>query len=285
MLRGRGDSSSFDDAELEDAEEESSSDEEDEWEDESRAADRARRERALELGVAAAEQRQKERRRRGTNRFLPVQLQFLMSASNLQDSMLEANNQWLDERKDDKYVLPFCRRSLLFMRQFKYVHLHPKNPLVSCFRDANKLRQVLHQRREVHKLFDLIRCDFGHLGLSHDFSAKASSSPGTKLLRRNVNLLLRDTYLTFEQLLDLDACSQTLQQMKRTLTSHIMSECTICEYQGERCQFTGPTQSGCLFKDKRRDLRRIWRFDVQRAAQCRKCLKRGHRECFAGHQC
>ena len=208
-----------------------------------------------------------------------------MRASSLQDSMLETNNHLLDDCQDNKYVLPFCKRSLLFMRQFKYVYLHPKNPLLSCF-DAtsdNRLRQVLRQRREVHKLFDLVKCSFSHLGLFSGSGAKSSVDSATKLLRSNMNLLLRDTYLTFEQLLDLDACEQTIQQMKQILQDHIMSECTICEYQGERCQFDSPA---CLLKDRRRHEQKIRRFDVLRTAQCRKCLKRGHRECFeANHKC
>ena len=247
---------SFEDAEHEDAEDESSSDDEkDGWEEESsdmEAVRGLRQRETPEVGRVATDQSRKEqRRRRGSSRFLPVQLQFLMRASSLQDSMLETNNPMLDERKDDKYVLPFCKRSLLFMRQFEYVYLHPKNPLLARFdgsASSNRLRHVLQQRREVHKLFDLIKCSFSHLGLFPSSGSKPTSDPATKFLRSNLNLLLKDTYLTFEQLLDLDACESTIQQMKQILLSHIMSECTICEYQGERCQFGDPS---CLFKDRR----------------------------------
>jgi len=137
MLRGRGDSLNFEDVADEDAEEESSSDDEEEGRDQlvgERVQGHRLRQHGQLDGVAnRPDQASKQSQgRRAASRFLPVQLQFIMRAGSLHESMLEANNQIFDENKDNKFVLPFCKKSLLFMRQFKYVYLHPKNPLVAA---------------------------------------------------------------------------------------------------------------------------------------------------------
>ena len=93
------------------------------------------------------------------------------------------------------------------MKKFRYVKVHKNNPILfNKNGEANKLRQILVKRREVHKLFDLVKCNLSYLGWFSPYSKKARPDPTTVFLRRNMHLLLRENYLTFEELLDLEAC-------------------------------------------------------------------------------
>ena len=88
------------------------------------------------------------------------------------------------------------------------------------------------------------------------------------------NLVLRDCYLTFEQLQDLDLLEEKLLEIKALLINHLENECTRCDYVGDKCQF-------CLFSDRKK--KRVIIYDIDQAATCPKCLKVGHRECLSTH--
>ena len=66
-----------------------------------------------------------------------------------------------DAASDSQCCLPMyeshtiCRSSIEFMRLFKYVRVDKRNPMV----ERNEwLREIMVQRRTIHKLFDLIKC-------------------------------------------------------------------------------------------------------------------------------
>jgi hypothetical protein len=126
------------------------------------------------------------------------------------------------------------------MSKFKYVMIHAKNPLAH----NKKLRKILKLRRSVHKLFDQIKCSewdkifvnhssektprskrsrtvvhkAGRIHPMEDFNSKDDTDSlyfgrnYTKIkdLVKYKNLVLRECYLTFEQLKNLDLLEDKL---------------------------------------------------------------------------
>jgi hypothetical protein len=80
--------------------------------------------------------------------------------------------------EENEYHL-VCKRSVAFMRKFKYVHLHKNNPLV---KQNTRLRSIMKLRRVVHKLFDQIKCNIW----DKIFSAEAKKRSRT-LVERTMN--------------------------------------------------------------------------------------------------
>jgi hypothetical protein len=59
----------------------------------------------------------------------------------------------MEDLEDNEFHL-VCKESVKFMSKFKYVFIHPKNPLAH----NQELRKILKLRRQIHKLFDQIKC-------------------------------------------------------------------------------------------------------------------------------
>ena len=108
-----------------------------------------------------------------------------------------------------------CRSSIEFMRMFKYVRVDKRNPMV----ERNEwLREIMLQRREIHKLFDLVKCHswqniFERSGLKSGKRTEEDADLVTPLhgeqegyghqsydVSEFKNLILRDCYFSFEQL-------------------------------------------------------------------------------------
>lgn len=76
------------------------------------------------------------------------------------------------------------------------------------------LRDLLVARRKVHKLFDLIKCN------------KWNSILEINELGDYKNLVLRDCYLSFEQLYNLKNLQQIIEQIYFILLAHIQT-CSV----------------------------------------------------------
>ena len=114
--------------------------------------------------------------------------------------------------------------------------------------------------------------------------AKSSKSSLITLLQENEHLLVRECYLSIAQASDLVSLNDTLDKIRAGLLNHIMSECAICEYEGEACRLA--PNDLCEQKNKGSGLsRRVWRHEVDKVARCPFCQAIGHRQCLADHDC
>ena len=94
----------------------------------------------------------------------------------------------------------------------------------------------------------------------------------TDNLHEYKNLVLRECYLTFYQLSNLDLLELKLNQMKSMLIYHLENDdCRNCDYIGEKCQV-------CTYPEYSKQV--IWVYKLNNYSMCHKCLKKGHPECL-----
>jgi len=82
---------------------------------------------------------------------------------------------------------PVCERAFKFLKTFKFVKIDKRNPILQFRPD---LREALVIRRNVHKLFDLLKCPQWRTVLA----SNEITSTTDQLL------VLRDCYLTFDSI-------------------------------------------------------------------------------------
>mmetsp|Transcript_35315 Transcript_35315/g.34327 ORF Transcript_35315/g.34327 Transcript_35315/m.34327 type:complete len:228 (-) Transcript_35315:176-859(-) len=116
-----------------------------------------------------------------------------------------------------KYTI--CKDAYDFLSKFSYVKIDKCNPLLAY---TDQLKKLMVLRRKVHKVFDLIQCN------------KWVTIFEVNGFQDDKNLILRDCYFSFNQLMDFARLEKALQTLFDILLNHV-SNCYSCYYKGEKC--------------------------------------------------
>ena len=148
-----------------------------------------------------------------------------------------------------------CKPAYDLLRKYTHIKVDKQNPILSF---KPELRRLFVDRRIVHKMFDMIKCD-----------------EWESLIEKNKYkdykfLVLRDCYLTIDMLCEPTILEKILKSYIQLLRNHLL-KCPKCLYQGSRCEI-------CM---DNKNL--IYVFDVSTVAKCKGCYKVGHKHCVRGH--
>lgn len=117
-----------------------------------------------------------------------------------------------------------CLRASQFMSMFKYLVIDPNNQILKL---NLELRQILVSRRKLHKLFDMVKCQFWQTFFdSPDLKGKTKDCQ---------HLVLREIVLKWDDLIDLYRLRKRIEGMIRRLEAHINKECLICDDKAVKC--------------------------------------------------
>ena len=99
-----------------------------------------------------------------------------------------------------------CKRAHQLLKRHDTVLIDKRNPLLKFKPD---LRRILVQRRKVHKMFDLIKCDKWELFIKKSID------------KEYMFLLLRDCYLTFELIGRPSFLQEKIMNLQNLIKKHL----------------------------------------------------------------
>lgn len=182
-----------------------------------------------------------------------------------------------------------CTKAGAFLTKHNLLRIHSKNPQVSL---RQELKQFMIRRRQLHCVFDLFKCD-----------------TWVNIIERNgyaseKNLILRDCYLTLQQLAELQdgLLIKKVRKLENVLLKHMLSgststsqsrdsqskdslmqasmadplnACNICKLTKHRCEVCNG-KSGPSF----------YEFEITVGSSCPNCAMRAHNICLRDrHKC
>ena len=116
-------------------------------------------------------------------------------------------------------------------------------------------------RRKLHKIFDLIKCDAWMTLLEKKGFASEK------------NFVLKECYFSLHQLVEYREghLKKKLHSMMSVLLDHLQA-CHKCDLKKQQCEIC---MGGVLY----------YEFDIEVAGECVYCLKKGHLSCMQRHVC
>jgi hypothetical protein len=178
-----------------------------------------------------------------------------------------------------------CTNAGIFLTKFNFLRIDTQNPQI--FRHTD-LYSFMVNRRQLHKVFDSIKCD------THQNIVERNGYASEK------NLVLKDCYLTLDQLAELNrgVLQRKMIALETLILKHIlcsnnqdatvgdrksgqvtmgvpMSACRVCRLTKNRCEVCNGLH-GPPYYD----------FQITTGGKCSRCGLRGHLECLSKrHRC
>mmetsp|Transcript_31126 Transcript_31126/g.47574 ORF Transcript_31126/g.47574 Transcript_31126/m.47574 type:complete len:146 (+) Transcript_31126:3770-4207(+) len=138
------------------------------------------------------------------------------------------NNARRGKSSDQLYVKnTLCKAAMEFMKHFRFLRIEEEDPIV---KQSALLRDIMYQRKIVRDIFNSLRCSkgfkiFADLDQAEEEDVLGQEQDGFWKRKAGLkdfkNLVLKDFYLSFEQLQNLHMVEIKLFELRERLLAHI----------------------------------------------------------------